>query len=263
METVSEAALGRLTKNDIANVVEVSLSLVDYYLDYEKYGLVFRPTLRFLRPGLQLPATVLRILELCMPLANLEAAGLLNTIHPPIPTVAGALGELREVLEVNPEELRTDPDFGRSLHNRVWSVFRTFTWDQVQDAPVAVDVTVDDVFLEALADLLLSLPSTRKSETANSKSSPRQFKGIVLSQPVKPHKGRQPQEICIAFGPPNERQFVFYKPKDFRTLREDYDFLAKSLQENGIEFNIGFTEFCDAVRSRRRPRNPRNTQIHN
>lgn len=102
MDQVEGAPLRLPSEEEISHLTDVSLSIVDFHLSSKAQSST-RPTIKPLRCVIEIPATISRAINLCTPLSNLEATGLLQATEPALPTVECALTFLRQHLTENPK----------------------------------------------------------------------------------------------------------------------------------------------------------------
>lgn len=245
MDQVDAVPLRMPADEEISHVIDVSLSIVDFYLN-SKASTSARPLIKSLRCGIEIPATISRAILLCTPLSNLEAAGLLQSTEPALPTVECALTYLRKHLTENPKQFWLLPGFGLALFNRVWEAYSWFDWGRLDDATVAVEAIPDEAFLDALANLLLGLRIVELPElTIPDCAEVRRTSMFARLNPRRP--GRQHREARIEFGAEGERRTLFVRISARRTWRADFEFLSAETKRLGIDFDLSWKDYEDQM----------------
>lgn len=199
---------------------------------------------------MEIPETIGRAILLCTPLSLLEAAGLLQSATPSLPNVACVLNALRGHLITNPRQFWENPNFGFSLHERVWMTHAKFDWRELDGANVAFAPAIDDAFLDALAGVLLRIRGINLQDQLAKTAEGTQDRPVKsLFSRLRPRKqGRQSVEVRLEFGREDARSAIFFHPHRCRSLRDDYDFLVEETQRYGVPFNLTFEEFGTSVR---------------
>lgn len=244
MEAVTETVTILPDREEIAHVVDVCLSYVDFHEAARKNPAATRLNVKCLRAGICIPDTIARAFLAIVPLSQLEAAGLLNARKKPLPTVSELLAALRCGLTEAPEEFWLNPSLGLNSFEWVWGTYREFDWLPLEEAKIAVPAEIGGDLISALADFLwefrhLGQPTTNApSETV---AVPVRSRSL-FDRIVKKKKGRQTNRLVIRFGPRLERT-LFYSCTARTNLRNDYDLLVAQAMKYEVDFDLAFEDF--------------------
>lgn len=242
---------------DISRIAEFCTSMLDdlwcLRIKFERV----RPPIKLLLPGMRVPRSFLEAIGLFWFLADFEDAQLFEAFEPPLPTIECLFGELRQTLQNEPKKFWTHPKRYHDLAERTVTAYRRFDWQRFDEAPIATDRAVDEVFIDQLVDVLLSLPDAPAAPRHKVRKS-WEFTAVLPFQLPKPKKHRF-NELILAYGPPEDRHIFTFRPRNSKELRADYDYIVAGFAENGIELELTFEEFCAEVRPRRSKRRKKRT----
>jgi hypothetical protein len=246
------------SESDIARIADFCVSLLDELWAFRNRIERVRPPIKLLLPGMHVPSSFVEAIGIFWLLADFEDARLLETIEPPLPTIECLFRELRQTLQQDPKQFWTKPEQYLELAARASETYRQYNWQRFDDAPIATDTTLDDVFVEQLVDLLIALPDAPRPATLQALQSPKTT-AILPFQLPKP-KEYKFNQLHLAYGPPEDPYVFSFRPRSSKELRADYDYIVNGFAENGIELELTFEEFCAEVRPRRSKRKAKSTQ---